>query len=185
MSAPPDEWRKPDRLWPRRVFWFVIVVVSVGLVVRCSVPNIHIGPVKAVMTEKFANARSFSQAGQMLALDEKESGGGGFPADLAVKTAREFIDRLVKSGHITEQERRKFKLDDFVIVNIAASDPPETAFLLSKSYFDVKYRYPDVKNWSFIVFRKDGNGGIYTRPSDRLSGAVILPDRNPQFLLNE
>jgi hypothetical protein len=153
-----------------------------------GIPAINNARVQGELITMLSNARQLHLALQTMSLDEFEAGGSrrspGFPADIGVKTAREYFDRLLKGNYLTRSDLEKLqKGADFSVVNVSDSDPPETAFLISRSYFDMK---SGKGGKGFIVFAKGGSGGVYRRPADASSPNVIkLPNRQPQILPEE
>lgn len=135
------------------------------------------------MTGTLANARSLQTAITMMALDGKNSGdmpNGALPANLGVKTAREYLRRLTENHYLSEAELRKLWIPGKMeIVNVASTDPPDTAFLIVKTQASSE-RIPTS---GFSVMTMGGDGGSYSRKTD--GRALKLPACTPQILPGE
>lgn len=182
MKAGDAPWPRPGPRLPRRtaILWSLGAVGLVLLIVL-AVPAGPGGLIRERMGPILASARSFQQAAQMLSLDRAQSGdGGGLPADLGVKSFREYVDLLTRDGYLTAEDvGRMHLLEDFALVNASRDDPPETALLVTRSFLDRRFSNERIGK-GFVVFRLDGSGGSYPRPGD--GQQVLLPDRQPRIL---
>jgi hypothetical protein len=174
------------RRFRRRWILFFGAVVILVVALLFGIPAMNRAHVQGELTTMLSNARQLHLALQTMSLDDFEAGkrSSGFPADIGVKTAREYFDRLLTGNYLTRSDlERLLKGADFAVANVSISDPPDTAFLISRSYFDMK---SGKGGKGFIVFAKGGSGGVYRRPADASGPNVVkLPNRQPRILPEE
>ncbi len=122
-------------------------------------------------------------ASQMMNLDtiNADQGPGAWPADLGVQSMGEYLDLLVKGNYLSAEDVEKLRFrEDFVLLNVAESDPADTALIVSKGYFYRSGSLPGWQNNGFVLFTKGGQGSISLHESSWRQ--VKFPPRTPAIL---
>ncbi len=138
------------------------------------------------MTHTLNDARQLAMAINTMNADELASGGhasGVFPADLKVRSFREYLDRLIENNYLSAADIQRMRpLEKFALVNVSSSDSKDTAFLVSRWMANPAVPH----SMGFVVFQIGGSGGVYRRPADVTNSKVLkLPNRQPQILPQE
>ena len=118
----------------------------------------------------------YKAAGAVAALDIRDGKKPiGFPVEAGAASSHAYFDLLAAHGYVTARDRRR--LDDFVIANVSVSDPAETAFLVSRSYYDA-WRDHRPLPAHYLVLLKYGQACTAAGNGVPLR----LPKRAPEFL---
>lgn len=149
---------------------------------------------KARLLSVLSNARQIQIGVQSAAEDYAITNSGiGWPADSGIKSAHEYVQRLVKENVFKIGDSKIFTVPGvkpaisvetisennigFRIANVSASDPPETIFVVTPNFVDnTPYPFVDIRPWwhryfvrvprqaGFIVVRKNGEAKYFTKP---------------------
>ncbi len=161
----------------------LLVIVTLALVAvigSLAIPAVTSGPVRGDHVRQLNNARQFQIAAQTMALDGVALGDPRllWPADSGVTSLEEYCDRMVEGRYLTQKDLEMLAIEEhFVVTNLSKEDRPDTAFVLSKAYFQT-----DPPKWmpNVVVFQKGGEGN-FARGSEA-PFEVVLPDREPALL---
>lgn len=97
-----------------------------------------------------------------------------FPADAKIISKREYLEKLLAAGVITEEELRKID-ERLSIANVSKNDPGTTICIRSKPSHRQKV--------GFAVVRVDGYGAIVFKAESPNAGeGGKEPPRNPPYL---
>ncbi|MDD5200097.1 MAG: hypothetical protein PHC88_09870 [Terrimicrobiaceae bacterium] len=170
----------------RSSFVVLIALVLCAGIALYVVPAWNNARVVGEMTGALNDARHLQIAIQMMSMDHKNGGehsGGALPADLGVKSEREYFQRITRDSYMAASDIERIRgRNEFSIANAASTDPPDTAFIVSNGAL-----HPDAHHrGGFVVFTLGGSGGVYKRPTDAGNpSALKLPNRQPQILPKE
>jgi len=173
MVSIVDQEPRQDRPSDHLLIW---IIVGVLVVAWLLVPPQMGGLVNHPLVPSLNHGRQFQLAFTMRALDAENAGEPSlYPADAGIRSFRSLIDRLVAEHYLTESDVKKFRLlEDFELTNFSASDPPETAMIISKPG-------PFWKKDGFVVFTlNDDKGEMHEHRQDR--ARIKLPPREPAIL---
>ena len=98
-----------------------------------------------------------------------------FPVEMGAASSRAYFDLLAAHGYVTARNRKR--LDGFVLANVSVADPAETAFLVSRSYYDA-WRDHRPLPAHYLVLLKYGQACVAAGNGVPLR----LPQREPVFL---
>jgi prepilin-type N-terminal cleavage/methylation domain-containing protein len=173
----------------------ILVVISIiAILASLAIPAISSALVRGQMTQTLNNARQLTIATQTMSMDTTTAGGGTawtMGSDGQVLTVDTFTQELMANKYLTVSDLRKIFAAQGVIVpttssnftaeNIAfsimetqESSPSDQPFLITKNWEDGELTtnapYGDK---GFIVFRKGGDGGTFSRASDATNPAAV------------
>lgn len=97
------------------------------------------------------------------------------PVEMGARSSHAYFDLLAAHGYVDARDRKR--LDDFVVANASLSDPAETAFLVSRSYYDAWRDHRPLPS-HFLVLLKYGQACVASGQGVPLH----LPQREPMFL---
>ena len=157
-----------------------LTVAAILLLIGSQVgPTIFGVAARARREKEIGAARQLYIAMQSAALDraaEIASGGTkkplavGWPVESGETSRRAYLDRLVREDYLSAADRRA--MDDFVIVNVAESDPGDTPLVLRRAdYVRFLQGSPGAFPWIFL------KGGAVLRDTK-----ADLPPRTPPIL---
>lgn len=153
LSSPRLRWR---------FLVFAALLLAVGAV---AFHRLHVHLRQGQFPGALNNARQLQIAAQQMALDLRGAGEGdsGYPADLGVKSLREYGARIVRENYLSAADFARISRR-VEVANVSRHDPPDTAFVLARS-----------SGGGFFVMTLGGSGGVYKRATD----PPKLPPHNP------
>ncbi|HEY8964905.1 MAG TPA: hypothetical protein VIM58_00575 [Candidatus Methylacidiphilales bacterium] len=152
----------------------VFAILSLGISVRAALDPLGRPVDKANMMRAIAGAKQITLAAQ----------DGGYPADLPVKTDKEYLEHLVQSGQIREADlplvtfrlhgaqtigELSGKTIDYIFYRVSKDDPPETIFMTLKPRYAPRLA---------LAITKGGSGQAV--PTSQF--VPKLPPRQPEAL---
>jgi prepilin-type N-terminal cleavage/methylation domain-containing protein len=172
----------------------LVVISIIAILASLAIPAISSALVRGQMTQTLNNARQLTIATQTMSMDTTTAGGGTawtMGSDGQMLNVDTFTQELMTNKYLTVSDLRKIFAAPGVIVpttssnftaeNIAfsimetqESSPSDQPFLITKNWEDGELTtnapYGDK---GFIVFRKGGDGGSYSRASDATNPAAV------------
>ncbi len=172
----------------------LVVISIIAILASLAIPAISSALVRGQMTQTLNNARQLTIATQTMSMDTTTAGGGTawtMGSDGQMLTVDTFTQELMTNKYLTVSDLRKIFAAPGVVVpttssnftaeNIAfsimetqESSPSDHPFLITKNWEDGELTtnapYGDK---GFIVFRKGGDGGTFSRASDATNPAAV------------
>jgi prepilin-type N-terminal cleavage/methylation domain-containing protein len=172
----------------------LVVISIIAILASLAIPAVSSALVRGQMTQTLNNARQLTLATQTMSIDTTTAGSGAawtVGANGEQLTVDSFSQELITGRYLTESDLRKiyaapgviipaeatsFSANDiaFSIMQTQESSPSDQPFIVTKNWAAGKLStnapYGDK---GFVVFRKGGDGGIYTRPADVTNSAVV------------
>ena len=172
----------------------LVVISIIAILASLAIPAISSALVRGQMTQTLNNARQLTIATQTMSMDTTTAGGGTawtVGSDGQMLTVDTFTQELMTNKYLTVSDLRKIFAAPGVVVpttssnftaeNIAfsimetqESSPSDHPFLITKNWEDGELTtnapYGDK---GFIVFRKGGDGGTFSRASDATNPAAV------------
>ena len=172
----------------------LVVISIIAILASLAIPAISSALVRGQMTQTLNNARQLTIATQTMSMDTTTAGGGTawtVGSDGQMLTVDTFTQELMTNKYLTVSDLRKIFAAPGVIVpttssNFTAADiafsimetqessPSDHPFLITKNWEDGELTtnapYGDK---GFIVFRKGGDGGSFSRASDSTNAAAV------------
>jgi prepilin-type N-terminal cleavage/methylation domain-containing protein len=181
----------------------LVVISIIAILASLAIPAISSALVRGQMTQTLNNARQLTIATQTMSMDTTTAGGGTawtVGSDGQMLTVDTFTQELMTNKYLTVSDLRKIFAAPGVIVpttssnftaeNIAfsimetrESSPSDQPFLITKNWengeLTTNAPYGDK---GFIVFRKGGDGGTFSRASDATNPAAVTTNYTKEFL---
>jgi prepilin-type N-terminal cleavage/methylation domain-containing protein len=172
----------------------LVVISIIAILASLAIPAISSALVRGQMTQTLNNARQLTIATQTMSMDTTTAGGGTawtVGSDGQMLTVDTFTQELMTNKYLTVSDLRKIFAAPGVIVpttssNFTAADiafsimetressPSDQPFLITKNWengeLTTNAPYGDK---GFIVFRKGGDGGTFSRASDATNPAAV------------
>jgi prepilin-type N-terminal cleavage/methylation domain-containing protein len=172
----------------------LVVISIIAILASLAIPAISSALVRGQMTQTLNNARQLTIATQTMSMDTTTAGGGTawtMGSDGQMLTVDTFTQELMTNKYLTVSDLRKIFAAPGVIVpttssNFTAADiafsimetressPSDQPFLITKNWengeLTTNAPYGDK---GFIVFRKGGDGGTFSRASDATNPAAV------------
>lgn len=171
----------------------LVVISIIAILASLAIPAVSNALVRGQMTQTLNNARQLHLATQTMSIDTTTAGDGvtwtySNNAPLTVST---FSTALTEGKYLTAQDLRKIYAAPGVLVNDTNFTAANIAFKILQTQESTPSDQPFVitKNWEsvsaglgtntpyadkgFIMFRKGGDGGVFTRPADAKSTNVL------------
>jgi prepilin-type N-terminal cleavage/methylation domain-containing protein len=172
----------------------LVVISIIAILASLAIPAISSALVRGQMTQTLNNARQLTIAAQTMSMDTVTAGGGTswtMGSEGQVLTAESFNQELITNKYLTVSDLRKiYTAPGIIISNTATSFP---ARMIAFSIMETQESSPAdqpfliTKNWEagvvttnapygdkgFIVFRKGGDGGTFSRASDGSNAAAV------------
>lgn len=170
----------------------LVVISIIAILASLAIPAVSSALTRGQMTQTLNNARQLTLATQTMSIDTTTAGSGvswttgtnGQP--LTVST---FSQALTDGKYLTASDLQKIYAAPGVIVNNTNFTRENIAFSIMQTTESSPSDQPFVitKNWvagalttnapygdkGFIVFRKGGDGGTYSRPTDATAPSVV------------
>lgn len=174
----------------------LVVISIIAILASLAIPAISSALVRGQMTQTLNNARQLTIATQTMSMDTTTAGGGAswtMGSDGQMLTVGTFSQELMSGKYLTESDLRKMYAAPGVIVPADTTNftPADIAFSIMETRESSPSDQPFVitKNWTtagtlgtnavpygdkgFIVFRKGGDGGTFSRPTDVTNPAAV------------
>jgi prepilin-type N-terminal cleavage/methylation domain-containing protein len=172
----------------------LVVISIIAILASLAIPAISSALVRGQMTQTLNNARQLTIATQTMSMDTTTAGGGTawtVGSDGQMLTVDTFTQELMTNKYLTVSDLRKifaapgvivpttssnFTAADiaFSIIETRESSPSDQPFLITKNWengeLTTNAPYGDK---GFIVFRKGGDGGTFSRASDATNPAAV------------
>ena len=172
----------------------LVVISIIAILASLAIPAISSALVRGQMTQTLNNARQLTIATQTMSMDTTTAGGGTawtVGSDGQMLTVDTFSQELMTNKYLTVSDLRKiytapgiiisntatnFTPDNiaFSIMETQESSPSDQPFLITRNWEDGKLTtnapYGDKV---FMVFRKGGDGGTFSRASDATNPAAV------------
>jgi prepilin-type N-terminal cleavage/methylation domain-containing protein len=172
----------------------LVVISIIAILASLAIPAVSSALVRGQMTQTLNNARQLTLATQTMSVDTTTSGSGpawtvaGDGSQLTVDT---FSQELMIGKYLTDSDLRKlyaapgvlvpsemtnFSAGDiaFSIMETQESSPADHPFLITRNWVEGQLTtntpYGDK---GFIVFRKGGDGGTYSRATDATNPSAV------------
>jgi prepilin-type N-terminal cleavage/methylation domain-containing protein len=177
----------------------LVVISIIAILASLAIPAVSSALVRGQMTQTLNNARQLTLATQTMSIDTTTAGSGAawtVGSDGTQLGVDSFSQELITGRYLTESDLRKIYAAPGVVIPTADADAEATSFsanVIAFSIMQTEESSPSdqtfivTKNWEkgklttnapygdkgFVVFRKGGDGGIYTRPADVTNSAVV------------
>ena len=172
----------------------LVVISIIAILASLAIPAIASALVRGQMTQTLNNARQLTIATQTMSMDTVTAGGGTswtMGSEGQVLTAESFNQELITNKYLTVSDLRKIYTAPGIIISNTAtsfpanaiafsimetqeSSPPDQPFLITKNWqAGVVTTNAPYGDKGFIVFRKGGDGGTYSRASDGSNAAAV------------
>lgn len=172
----------------------LVVISIIAILASLAIPAVSNALVRGQMTQTLNNARQLHLATQTMSIDTTTAGDGvswtySNNAPLSVSA---FATALTEGKYLTGQDLRKIFAAPGVVVSDTNFTAGNIAFKILQTQESTPSDQPFVitKNWDsvaaglnasntpyadkgFIMFRKGGDGGIFTRPADAKSTNIL------------
>lgn len=172
----------------------LVVISIIAILASLAIPAVTGALTRGQMTQTLNNARQLHLATQTMSIDTTAAGGDGVSWTMSNNTVlgvAGFSSALVEGKYLTAKDLKKLYSapgvnapeTNFSRGNIAlgimetsessASDQP---FIVTKNWVDINTGLTTNAPYGdkgFILFRKGGDGGIFTRPADAKSTNLI------------
>jgi hypothetical protein len=171
-----------------RSYFAWIVVGSVAAVIAAYwlvvLPSIRNARIQRQIAEELQNAHQLQLAVETMNNDHALTGDrrGIGPADMGVKSLREFVQRLVNASYLTPEQAENMHAENFALINYSSADPEGTACIVSREYVDPTYQRSEPIG-GYVVLSKTSSGALYGKVAGR--DTLKLPDREPRILPQE
>ncbi|MFZ4482747.1 MAG: type II secretion system protein [Chthoniobacterales bacterium] len=171
----------------------LVVISIIAILASFAVPAVNGALKKGQMTGVLNNARQLTLATQTMSIDTSTAGDGvswTTGTNGSALTVSTFSQALTAGKYLTAQDLKKIFAAPGVIVNdtnftaanIAFSiiatketDPSDQPFVITKNWKAGALAATNVPfgDAGFVVFRKGGDGGVYSRPTDVTNASVV------------
>ena len=171
----------------------LVVISIIAILASLAIPAVSNALVRGQMIQTLNNARQLHLATQTMSIDTTTAGDGvswtySNNAPLTVST---FSTALTEGKYLTAQDLKKIYAAPGVLVTDTNFTAANIAFRILQTQESTSSDQPFVitKNWEsvsaglgtntpyadkgFIMFRKGGDGGVFTRPADAKSTNVL------------
>ena len=172
----------------------LVVISIIAILASLAIPAVSSALARGQMTQTLNNARQLTLATQTMSMDTTTAGSGAswtVGIDGSQLTVNSFSRELLAGKYLTESDLRKvyaapgvivpatttnFTAADiaFTIMETRESSPSDHPFLITRNWVDGELTtnapYGDK---GFIVFRKGGDGGTYSRPTDATNPSAV------------
>lgn len=165
----------------------LVVISIIAILASLAIPAVTGALTRGQMTQTLNNARQLHLQTQTMTIDSTTTGTGWqWTYDgTNVGTVPTFLQALINDKYFTDSEMRKIMTAPGVVPPVTGFSAQTIAFTIfqtqdssaSESPFVVTKNWKSIKvgadkdtqpygNKGFVLFRKGGDGAIYTRPSD-------------------
>jgi len=191
---------KPSRIPSAFTLIELLVVISIiAILASLAIPAVTGALVKGQLVQTMNNARQLQLATQMMTLDTQNAGGDGLEwtstnsaGGTQAASLQVYFSALTNNNYLTQADLRKVLSAPGKAVTGTTFGAGNIAF----QFFEVSEQSPSdqpllvTANWSqgglttsppyakkgFVVYKKGGEGGMYTRPQDATSTNIFPKD---------
>lgn len=178
----------------------LVVISIIAILASLAIPAVTSALTRGQMTQTLNNARQLQIATQTMSIDSTTAGNGVFWtfSSNAPLSVAGFTQALLDGRYLTIQDIRKLYaapgvvLSDtnyaatniaFKIFAVQESSPADLPFLVTRNWDDIQKGLGSNAPYAdkgFVLFRKGGDGAIFTRPTDATNTNVF--GTNTSFL---
>ena len=172
----------------------LVVISIIAILASLAIPAVSSALVRGQMTQTLNNARQLTLATQTMSIDTTTAGSGAawtVGSDGSQLGVDSFSQELITGKYLTDSDLRKLYAAPGVIItaNAATFNAGDIAFSIMQTQESSASDQPFIitRNWQagtlttnapygdklFIVFRKGGDGGTYSRPADTTNPSVV------------
>ncbi len=171
----------------------LVVISIIAILASLAIPAVSNALVRGQMTQTLNNARQLHLATQTMSIDTTTAGDGvsWTYSNSTPLTLSAFSTALIEGKYLTGPDLRKIYAAPGVLVSDTNFQATTVAFKIFQTQESSASDQPFVitKNWTsigaglstnapygdkgFIMFRKGGDGGIFTRPVDAKSTNIL------------
>lgn len=170
----------------------LVVISIIAILASLAIPAVSSALTRGQMTQTLNNARQLTLATQTMSIDTTAAGSGvswTMGTNNAMLSVATFSQALMDGKYLTGADLQKIYAAPGVIVNNTNFAPNNIAFSIMETTDQTASDQPFVitRNWQsgalttnapygdkgFIVFRKGGDGGTYSRPTDATAPSVV------------
>ena len=171
----------------------LVVISIIAILASLAIPAVSSALVRGQMTQTLNNARQLHLATQTMSIDSTTAGDGvsWTYSNTTVLTVPTFSQALVDGKYLTGPDLRKIYAapgvtvtdTNFQAANIAfkifqtqESTPSDQPFVITNNWEDISTGLGSNAPYAdkgFIMFRKGGDGGVFSRPADAKSTNII------------
>jgi prepilin-type N-terminal cleavage/methylation domain-containing protein len=172
----------------------LVVISIIAILASLAIPAVSSALVRGQMTQTLNNARQLTLATQTMSIDTTTAGSGAswtVGTDGSQLTVDTFSSELINGKYLTDSDLRKIYAAPGIVIpaNATTFNAADIAFSIMQTTESSASDQPFVitKNWQagalttnapygdkgFIVFRKGGDGGTFSRPTDATNPSVV------------
>ena len=171
----------------------LVVISIIAILASLAIPAVTGALSRGQMTQTLNNARQLHMQTQTMSIDTSIAGEGWSWTFNGTNpgTLPAFCVALMTNNYLTESELRKIFTapgvippigGEFNTANVAfkimqtkESDPSDSLFVITKNWSSegLGAETQPYGNKGFVLMRKGGDGGIFTRPADAVSSNII------------
>ncbi len=172
----------------------LVVISIIAILASLAIPAVSSALVRGQMTQTLNNARQLTLATQTMSIDTTTAGSGASwttGSDGSPLNVSTFSQELITGNYLSDSDLRKIYAAPGVLIpaNATTFDAGDIAFSIMETQESSASDQPFVitKNWQsgalttnapygekgFIVFRKGGDGGTFSRPADATNPSVV------------
>lgn len=184
----------PNSLRAFTLIELLVVISIIAILASLAIPAVSNALVRGQMTQTLNNARQLHLATQTMSIDTTTAGDGvaWTYSNTTVLTVPTFSDALTGGKYLTGPDLKKIysapgvtvtDSTNFQAANIAfkimqtqENSPSDQVFVITKNWNSTAGGLSSSAPYAdkgFILFRKGGDGGIFTRPQDAKSTNII------------
>lgn len=181
----------------------LVVISIIAILASLAIPAVSNALSRGQMTQTLNNARQLTLATQTMSIDTTTAGSGvswTMGTNSQTLTVSTFSQALIDGKYLTATDLQKIYAAPGVVVNNTNFTANGIAFAIMGTTDSSPSDQPFVitKNWQagtlttnapygdkgFVVFRKGGDGGTYTRPADATNPSVVSTNYSTLVPLN-
>lgn len=178
----------------------LVVISIIAILASLAVPAVSNALVRGQLTQTLNNARQLHMATQIMSTDTSTAGDGWSwttSNGVAQQSLNAFAQALVDGRYLTAQDLRKIFTAPgvtvpqvtgtnltvsannvaFKIMQTSDSTPSDQVFVITKNWNSLATgldaNASPYGDKGFVLFRKGGDGGIFSRPQDAKSTSII------------
>jgi prepilin-type N-terminal cleavage/methylation domain-containing protein len=171
----------------------LVVISIIAILASLAIPAVSNALVRGQMTQTLNNGRQLHLATQTMSIDTTTAGDGvsWTYSNNAVLTVPTFSGALIEGRYLTGPDLRKIyaapgvNVPDtnftaatiaFKIMQTQEGSPSDQVFVITKNWDSIGAGLSSnapYQDKGFILFRKGGDGGVFSRPVDAKSSNII------------
>lgn len=170
----------------------LVVISIIAILASLAIPAVSSALIRGQMTQTMNNARQLTLATQTMSIDTTTAGSGvswTTGTNGETLTVSSFSQALIDGKYLSGSDLKKIYAAPGVLVNNTNFTATGIAFAIMETSESTPSDEPFVitRNWQngelttnapygekgFVVFRKGGDGGTYSRPTDATNTSVV------------